>query len=132
MPTISEKSSHYFDWEKFRKDLSREKEIRAEMLVSMSKDTGIHAAQLTRFLNGDSETVGVDLTASLLKWLGRKFEDYTVARFKTVKHTDTPEQRQLRIARTFLESQKIESEDGETAVLTMMRLLAEARAKGAI
>jgi hypothetical protein len=132
MPHISDKSSHYFDWEKFRSDLAREKEVRVEMLTKMSQTTGIHASQLTRFLNGDSETIGVDLTASLMKWLGRKFEDYLVPRFKTVRHVDTPEQRQLRTARTFLEMHKIEPLEGETTVETMMRLLSQAKTNGDI
>lgn len=130
MPTVSEKSSHYFDWDKFRQTVRNEKEVRGQYLTVISSATGIHLSQLTRFLNGEAETMGVDLTVSLIKWLGVKVEDFTVARKGAKKHVDTAEQRQIRMAQKFLERNGIERDDKETAVEAMMRLLAEARSKG--
>jgi hypothetical protein len=130
MPTVSEKSSHYFDWEKFRVTLKNEKEIRGVYLTRIAEVTGVHVSQITRFLNNEAETLGVDLTVSLVKWLGVKVEDFIIVRNAAKKHTDTPEQRQLRMAQKFLERNGIDRDGKETAVETMMRLLAEARAKG--
>lgn len=130
MPVKSIKSSHYIDYDKLRDAVRKEKEARAVYLQAISNDTGIHSSQLTRFLNTESETIGIDLTVSMIKWLGRKVEDFTVARRPVKAHVDSPEQRQLRMARTFLDRSGLEAREGETAIDTMMRLLAEARSQG--
>ena len=130
MPTVSEKSSHYFDFDKLRTVVRNEKEVRGLYLTKIAESSGVHVTQLTRFLNTETETLGVDLTVSIVKWLGAKVEDFIVARRPGKKHTDTPDQRQIRMAQKFLERNSIERDGKETAVETMMRMLAEARAKG--
>lgn len=130
MPSVSRNSNYYFNFDTLRNDLRKEKEVRAVYLTTIADQTGIHTSQVTRFLNEEGATLGVDLTVTLVKWLGRKVEDYTVVRNPIAKHIDTPEQRQLRVADSFLRRSGLERQEGESAIDAMMRLLSDARNRG--
>lgn len=130
MPVTSNNSSHYFDYDKFREAVKAEKEIRNVTITSIADAIGMHVSQLTAFLNDDRGTIGSDFVASLLVWLGVKFEKFVIARRPIAKHVDNDQHRQVRVAQAFLKRNDFEAIKGETAVETMMRLIRLADEKG--
>ena len=130
MPVISDNSSHYFDYDKFRDAIKAEKEIRGVTISAIAQAVGIHVSQLTAFLNDNRSAVGTDFVASLLVWLGVKFEKFVVARRPIAKHVDNDQHRQVRVAQAFLKRNDFEIDKNETAVEAMIRLIKLAEEKG--
>jgi len=64
-----------FKWEAFRRDIGAQWWEERRPWRDIAREIGVSPSTLTRISQG--KTQSVETVARLLKWLGRKFEDYT-------------------------------------------------------
>jgi hypothetical protein len=125
MPVTSSNSVYYVDFDKLRDRFKAEREIRGVSRSVIEAETGIHGTVLIGFEN-HGKKLGVDTFVTLVKWIGANPSDFVQRRRGALRHIDTPEQRQLRLAMAFLDKEGVERPNGEQVVETLIRLLTEA------
>lgn len=125
MPVTSSNSVYYVDFDKLRDRFKAEREIRGVSRSVIETETGIHGTVLIGFEN-HGKKLGVDTFVTLVKWIGANPSDFVQRRRGALRHIDTPEQRQLRLAMAFLDKEGVERPNGEQVVETLIRLLTEA------
>lgn len=123
MPVTSKSSTYFVDMRKLRERFSRERAIRGVSRATIEAETGIHSTVLIGFENHE-RAVGVDVFVTLCRWIGANPSDFVNRRRSAiVRHIDTPDQRQIRLAHAFLDANGFEAKGGETAVETMIRVI---------
>ena len=125
MPVTSSNSVYYVDFDKLRDRFKAEREIRGVSRSVIEAETGVHTTVLIGFEN-HGKKLGVDTFVTIVKWLGANPSDFVQRRRGALRHIDTPEQRQLRLAMAFLDKEGVERPSGEQVVETLIRLLTEA------
>lgn len=131
MPVTSNNTVFYVDFESLRTRFAQEREIRGVSRAVIETETGIHSSILINF-EKHGRAIGADTFVTIARWIGQTPGDFVKRRKSAVRHVDTPEQRQLRLAMAFLSKEGVEKKDGELVVETMIRLLTEAKAAGVL
>lgn len=132
MPNF-QRTAYYLDVDAIREAVLAEVAVRGVNYVEIQEATGVLAAGIGRFLNPNKElrtSVSGDALITLIKWAGLEVNRFVRRRKTIAKHTDSHEQRKLRLGQEYLKSQGVEIQQGETSVDVLMRLVAEAKAKG--
>lgn len=122
-------TKYYLDVDSIRAAFLEEKNIRTVSYVQVSEQTGINHPSLNRFGNGYQGLDG-DALLTLIKWFNGDINRYLKRRGNTYKHSDSPEQRQIRIANAFLKSMDVEIGKDESPIDRMIELLSQAKNKG--
>lgn len=128
MPNLR-RTTWFIDPDKIRAALRAEMAVRGATQSQIAEDTGILVTGISRFLTS-RQTLQGDSLVSIAKWIGQDVNRFIVRRGRYVRHTDTYEQRQLRKAAAYLNSQGVELKDGESPVDALMELVAKAKADG--
>lgn len=125
------RTAYFLDDDAIRMAVATEVGVRGISYREIEEQTGVLAVGIGRFLNPDRKaTLHVDGLLTLIKWAGLDVNRFVKRRRTVARHTDTYEQRQLRKAAAYLESQGVSAEQGETAVDALMRLVASAKENG--
>lgn len=125
------RSAYYLDSAAIRTAVVNEISVRGVSYREIEEQTGVLAAGIGRFVNPDRKTtLNTDSLVTLIKWAGLDVNRFVKRRRTVARHTDTFEQRQLRKAAAYLNSQGVSAEQGETAVDALMRLVASAKQNG--
>lgn len=125
----STKTTYFLDLEDIREFFRGEFKIRQVTLREVGEQTGIHEVALGQFKNGH-RLLSADAALTLVKWGNGNINNFLKRRGNAYKHTDTPDQRQIRIASQFLNSIGAEVGKNELPIDAMIRLLGEAKQRG--
>lgn len=125
------RSAYFLDTEAIREAVAAEVSIRGVNYTEMEEQTGVLAVGIGRFLNPrTSSALATDGLVTLVKWAGLDVNRFVKRRRTIARHTDTFEQRKLRTGQAYVKSLGVETEQGESSVDTLMRLVAEAKKNG--
>lgn len=128
-----QRTAYYLDVDGIRNAVLAEVTVRGVNYVEIQEQTGILAAGIGRFLNPNKElrtSLTGDGLVTLVKWAGLEVNRFVKRRRTIAKHTDSHEQRKLRLGNEYLKSQGVEIQQGETSVDALMRLVAQAKENG--
>lgn len=123
------RTSYFLNVDKIREAVKQEITVRGATQSQIAEETGILVTGLSRFLL-DRQTLQGDSLISLIKWMGLDVNRFISRRGRIASHKDNYEQRQLRKALAFLNSQGVELQQGESPVDALMELVAKAKADG--
>lgn len=123
------RTSYFLNVDKIRDAVKQEITVRGATQSQIAEETGILVTGVSRFLT-DRQTLQGDSLISLIKWMGLDVNRFISRRGRIASHKDNYEQRQLRKALAFLNSQGVELQQGESPVDALMELVAKAKADG--
>lgn len=125
------RTAYYIDVDAIRNLVRDEVSVRGVSYTEIQEQTGILSVGLGRFLNPRTQlSLHHDALVTLVKWAGSDVARFVKRRKSMARHTDTFEQRQLRNGQAFIKNLGVQTDQSETSVDVLMRLVAEAKEKG--
>lgn len=125
MPNLR-RTSYFLNTDKIREAVKQEMAIRGATQAVISEETGILITGVSRFLT-NHQTLQGDSLISLIKWMGLDVNRFVSRRGRIASHKDTYEQRQLRKALAYLNSQGVQLKPGDSPVDALMELVAKSK-----
>jgi hypothetical protein len=114
----------YFDLDSIRALVREEKQIRAVTFGDIERETGVGQITVCNFLQGAG--LATNSIVSLIRWSGKKVDPYIARRRNAANHSETVQERELRLMLGYLKSNGFDMEPGESVASAMIRHLSNA------